>query len=108
MHNRISIITVFGGSELIGELGDEPTASGFLKFWHPCLLRVNPPNSMSLVDIIRNSPVLTGSYVLLNMASVLWMAEPSDKIKSAYQAQRSGLLVPESMPPNVAGVILIQ
>lgn len=97
---RLCVVTMIGGFDLIGDLvtneGDDQT---MLKLERPYTVRVEPmqgqPVKVILRDMVQGITVIQGDSIVLNMRSVLWIAEPTKDLSSAYQAQRSGLLMPE-------------
>src|SRR4029077_1744660 len=96
MTKKICIITMIGGTDIIGELeaGDGDTAA----LWRPCLLRFNPPNNMQLVELLRGSPFFTGEYLELNMRAVQWVGQPAKEVAAAYRNIKSGLVLPLAQP----------
>jgi hypothetical protein len=93
---------VIGPFDLIGELTGSPDEQTDLATLHrPCMIHPQPDNKLLLRDMTRGSPVIQGDSLTINMRSVLWIGEPTNAIRSAYQAQRAGLLVPGRANNNV-------
>lgn len=91
MTKRLCVIAMIGGIDLIGEL-DVDMGGDVARLYRPSRVRMPNPNQVQLIDMLRNSPCLTGIFIELNMLSVLWIAEPNHTLSSAYQAARSGLM----------------
>ena len=94
---RLRVVTMVGPFDLIGELGDSNGDIAELR--HPCQLRPQPQNGMTLRPMARDNPILTGDSLLINLRSVLWVGEPTNALRSAYQASRARLLVANGTQP---------
>jgi hypothetical protein len=99
---RLCIVTMIGGVDLVGDLvtaeSDEQTAN-FMKLEHPCSLQ-RQGSQVILGSMTRQSPVISGNSIVINMRSVLWISEPNQAVSSAWQAQRAGLIVPSGTNDN--------
>lgn len=95
---KIVVLSMVNGMDVVGELKGDPQDSGLVPLYHPCLIQIRPP-ACSLTPILRGSPLLDGAFSLVNMRAVMWINEPSDKIRQAYQINRAGL---SAVPPKIA------
>jgi hypothetical protein len=97
MKKRLCVLTMIGGIDVIGELD---TGTPATRFYRPCLVKLQPPSNLQLVDLLRG-PFMAGEFLEVNMAAVLWISEPSRQISSAYQSMRAGLLLPGAQPEGM-------
>ena len=100
---KIVVITMVGGLDVIGELESEPRDMDVLKLGFPCVIQMPKPNTVGIHPLLRGSPVYAGTYVMINMRNVMWINDPADALRKAYQASRAGLAVPEKFPVEVNG-----
>jgi hypothetical protein len=97
---RLCVVTMIGPVDLIGDL-IESYQGRFAKLERPCMIQVRPPNNLVLVDMIKGNGVITGASLEINMRNVLWIGEPTQGIRSAYQANRAGLIAPGPVSNNI-------
>ena len=100
---KIVVITMISGLDVIGELEGEPRDTGFLKLRFPCVIQMPKPNTVGIHPLLRGSAVYAGSYAMVNMRAVMWVNDPADALRKAYQANRAGLAVPEKFPVELNG-----
>ena len=99
---KIVVITMLSGLDVIGELEGEPRDTGFLKLRFPCVIQMSKPNTIG-IHPLRRSAVYAGSNTMVNMRTVMWVNDPADALRKAYQANRAGLAVPEKFPVELNG-----
>lgn len=98
---RLCILTMINGTDVMGDLIGDPYTQKWATIEHPCLLQLRPPNNVVLNDLLKNSPALSGTSIMINMNNVQWIVEPSSQLLSHYQATRAGLIIDGSTAPHM-------
>jgi hypothetical protein len=88
---RICVLTMIGGVDVIGELTEPPYGQSRLA--HPCLMQRNG-STVGITPILGATNILSGESVDINMATVMWIAEPSAVLLAAWESNRSGIIRP--------------
>ena len=100
---QLCIVTMIGPFDLIGDLVTEGLGGlgePHATLEHPCMLHPMQDGKVNIRNMTRGSGIIQGDSIVLNMRSVLWISEPSSSLRSAYQAQRAGIVVTGKMAKN--------
>ena len=93
MTKKLCLITLIGGTDIIGELEHMGTDE-WTTLWRPCVVQFTAPNNVQIRELLRNTPFLTGEYVELNMRAVQWIGQPEKALAAAYHRIKSGVIIP--------------
>jgi hypothetical protein len=91
---RVCVLTMIGGVDVIGELAKPPYGQATLT--HPCLMQRNGA-TVGITPILGATNILSGDSVDINMATVMWVSEPSSVLLAAWESNRSGIIRPSAL-----------
>jgi hypothetical protein len=92
MTKRLCIVTISNGTDVIGEL-ETVAGDDWATLWRPCVVRLQGPNQLQLVDLLRG-PFMSGEHIELNMRQVAWIGKPPKDLAAAYTRMKSGVILP--------------
>lgn len=90
---RLCLITLIGGTDIIGDL-EYPIDSDTATLWRPCRVQFHPPNNIELLELLRNSPFMTGEHLELHLRAVQWIGQPAKELAAAYMRIKTGVIIP--------------
>jgi hypothetical protein len=92
MTKKLCLVTLSNGTDVIGEL-DTGHGEEWATLWRPCVVRLQGPNQLQLVDLLRG-PFMSGEHIDLNMRQVTWIGKPPKELTAAYIRIKSGVIMP--------------
>jgi hypothetical protein len=94
------VVTMVGGIDLVGELSEPTGRTDFCQLEHPYFLRMQTPTQCNLVPMLKNSNILAGTSIMVNLKNVLWICDPSQRVAEEYSTARSGIIKATSFRDN--------